>query len=91
MPRFNDVETITFTNAYGKQFSIKDIRPISKQVLSFEMDKKENDLIDEIASRRDVFGDFGELQSWRVFDINIIRLTEANFNLKKIRRIKIPV
>ena len=91
MPRYIDVDTIVFTDINGNNFEVKDTRPISEQTLSFEIDKRENDLLDEIANRREIYGDFGEIQSWRIFDLNIEKLTEVNFDLTKIKRLKIPV
>jgi hypothetical protein len=91
MPRYNDVNTINFTAANGITYAVKDVRPISEQVLSFEIDKNENDLLDEVASRKETFGDFGEVQSWRVFDLNIVKLVENNFDMTKLKNIKIPV
>lgn len=91
MPRYNNVETIVFTNYQGKQFPVKDIRLISTQTVSFEIDKSETDLLDEVASRKSVYGDFGENQSWRIFDLNIVKLTENNFDVTKIRKLKISV
>ena len=91
MPRFINIETITFTDINGNTFPVKDVRPISEQTLSFEIDKNENDLLDEVASRKETFGDFGEVQSWRISDLNIVKLTEANFDITKINRLKIPV
>jgi len=91
MPRYSDVDTISFEDLNGNLFPVKDIRLISTQILAFEIDKNENDLLDEISSRRDVFGDFGEIQSWRIFDLNIVKLTEVNFDIRKLKRIKIPV
>ena len=91
MPRYNNVDTIVFTDINGNQYSVKDIRPISNQVPAFEIEKREDDLLDEIASRKEVFGDFGETQSWRIFDLNIVKLTEVNFDLTKLKRLKISV
>jgi len=91
MPRYSDVDTISFEDLNGNLFPVKDIRLISTQTLAFEIDKNENDLLDEISSRREVYGDFGEIQSWRIFDINIVKLTEVNFDIRKLKRIKIPV
>lgn len=89
--RYTDVETITFTDSNGNSFPVKNVREISTQTLAFEIDKNENDLLDEVASRREVFGEFGEIQSWRIFDLNIAEFTEVDFDLTKIKRVKIPV
>lgn len=89
--RYIDVDTITFTDINGKSYPVKDIRPISTQTLAFEIDTKENDLLDEIASRREVYGDFGEVHAWRIFDLNIVRLTEVDFDMSKTKRLKIPL
>lgn len=91
MPRYRDVDTVVFTDSNGFSHQVKDVRPISDQTLALEIDKKEDDLLDEIASRDMTFGEFGEIQSWRIFDLNIVKLTESNFDMTKIRRLKIPV
>jgi len=89
--RYIDVDTVTFTDINGKSYPVKDRRDISTQALAFEMDVKEGDLLDDIASRREVFGDFGEVQAWRIFDLNIVRLTEVGFDIDKIKKMKIPL
>ena len=91
MPRYNNIDTITFTDINGNEFPVKDVREISEQTVSFEIEKREDDLLDEVASRREVYGDFGELQSWRIFDLNIVKLTEVNFDLTKIKRLKVAL
>ena len=89
--RYIDVDTVTFTDINGKSYPVKDRRDISTQTLAFEIDVKEGDLLDEVASRREVYGDFGEVHAWRIFDLNIVRLTEAGFDMSKIKRLKIPL
>lgn len=91
MPRYNDVDTIVFTDVNGIPHSVKDIRPISEQTMAFEIDKNKYDLLDEVANRPSVFGAYGESKSWQIFDLNIVKLTEANFDLSRITRLKIPV
>lgn len=91
MPRYTDIDTITFTDVNGNQFPVKDIRLISEQTLSFEIDTVNGNLLDEVASRKSTFRNFGEVQSWRIFDLNIVRLTEINYDMTKVSRLKIPV
>lgn len=90
MSRYIGVDTITFTDVNSNSFPVKDVREITSEPVGFEIDTKENDLLDEVASRKEVFGEFGELQSYRIFDLNIIKLTEANFDMTKIKKLKIP-
>lgn len=91
MARYIAVDTVIFTDTNGIPHSVKDRRDISTQTLSHEIDVKEGDLLDEIASRREVFGDFGENQAWRIFDLNIAELYQVDFDLSKIKRLKIPL
>ena len=89
--RYIDVDTITFTDINGKQYPVKDIRLISNQTQAFEIDIKSNDLLDEVASRMEVYGDFGEVHAWRIFDLNIVELTQVDFDMTKIKKLKIPL
>jgi hypothetical protein len=89
--RYVDIETVVFTDVDGNDNPVKDIREISDQVQSFEIDVKESDSIDEIASRSSVYGESGELQSYKIHDLNIVKLVENNFDVGKLKRLKIPV
>lgn len=89
MPRYNNIDTIIFEDVNGVEYSVKDMRPISDQTLSFEMKLQGEQYLDEIASRQSVYGQNGEQQSWKLFDLNIVKLTEANFDLTKMKRLKI--
>lgn len=89
--RFLDVDTVTFTDINGKQYPVKDRREISTQVQAFEIETKSNDLLDEVASRKEVYGDNGEVHAWRIFDLNIAELTQVDFNMTKIKKLKIPL
>lgn len=89
MPRYNNVDTIIFTDSNGTQTAVKDRRLISLQVFAFEIELKSDNYLDEIASRQSVYGRNGEQQSWKLFDLNIVKLTEARFDLSKLKRLKI--
>lgn len=91
MSRYIEIDTISFLNSDGKSYPIKDVRPIPQETIGFEIDIKENTTLDEVASRKSVYNDNGEIQSYRIFDANIVELTEANFELTNIKRLKIPV
>ncbi len=89
--RYNDIDTISFTDSNGNSFPIKDIRPIPSEPISFTVDPIGNVDIDEIASRRGVYGDLAEDQSYRIFDANSVELMESNFDASMLSEIKIPL
>jgi hypothetical protein len=91
MSRYINVDTITFTNFDGNSYPVKDTREISVQTINQEIDVDKGDLLDEIASRNEVFGANGEIQTWRLFDANIVTLTESNFQIENIKKLKVPL
>ena len=89
--RYIKIDTISFTDIDGKQYPIKDIRPIPVYTTLLEIDVREIDRVDEIASREIVYGAGGEDQSFKIFDHNIILFMEAGFDMSKIKTLKIPI
>jgi len=89
--RYIEVDTISFTDIDGNSYPVKDIRPIDTETIAYEIDVKDGDLLDEVASRKEVYGDNGELQSYRLFDANIVKLTEAGFKIQGLKTLKVPV
>jgi hypothetical protein len=91
MSRYIGVETLSYLHVDGNSYPVKDVREIPDETIGFEIDIKQGDTLDEVASRKSVYGDEGEFQTYRLFDANIIKLTEANFQLTNIKRLKIPI
>lgn len=91
MARYITVPDIIFTDINGKEYMVKDVRPIADEPTAIEIDVQEGDLMDEVASRQEVYGEFGEAQSYRIFDQNIVELTENNFNIGRLKRLRIPL
>lgn len=90
--RYLTINTISFTDDFGDDFAIKDIRPIPDTYsLKDTVTLRANDRIDEIASRPEYYGDEAEAESYRIVDFNLERLYEAKFNLARIRTLKIPL
>ena len=89
--RYFDIETVSFNDKNGRIVPVKDIRPIPDNQINFEIKSKDLDTLDEVSSRSDIYGPGSEDQSYKIFDANIIKLFESNFDLTKIRRLKIPV
>jgi len=89
--RYLNVDTITFTDVNNNSYRVKEIRDIISEPISFELNINKGDFLDEIASRKDIYGNYGESETYRIFDANIVRLTEVNFDLTKVRSVKIPL
>ena len=91
MSRYNDIDIIIFTDKNGNSFPVKDIRPIPSNPIALSVVITNETDIDEVASRSDIYGDLAEDQTSRIFDANIIKLTENNFDVSKLSELKIPV
>ncbi len=89
--RYLTIDTISFTNKDGNTFPVKDIRPIPEEPVSLSIPVVDETMLDEVASRSDVYGEFGEDQTYRLFDANVTKLLENNFDVSKLAEIKIPL
>ena len=90
MSRYLDVDTVVFDDPVRGSVQIKDIRPIPEEETGFDIELKNGDLLDEIATRKSVFGMGGETQVYRLFDLNVREIIDAGFNLDNMQRLKIP-
>ena len=90
MSRYNDIDTISFTNKDGNSFPVKDIRPIPSESIELSVPVAGDIFIDEVVSRSDIYGDLAEDQTYRVFDANIVKLVESDFNISALVELKVP-
>ena len=89
--RYFAIDTISFNDKNGRVVPVKDIRPIPTYQINFELDTKESDVLDEISSRGNVYGENGEVSGYKIFDANIVELFDAEFDISKVRRLRIPI
>lgn len=90
--RYIPIPIITFEDVNGNSFPVHDRRPIETgQSFRQEITLKGETQLDAITTRRDVYGPDGLSRLYEIFDFNIVRLKEANFNLRNIRTLRIPV
>ena len=89
--RYLDVPTVTFTASNGKSYQIRDRRPITVYSTAFDMNASGRDMLDEIASRREVWGANAEGLAYAIFDNNVEKMVELNFDLTRIKTLHIPV
>ncbi len=87
--RYMDIDTITFEDSNGISYPIKDIRPIPSLPVIFTITKSENEFIDEIVTRDDIYGINREGDSFKVYDANAIEMVEKRFDFTKIKRLKV--
>lgn len=90
MSRYLPIDTVVFEDPLRGEVEIKDRRSIPSEEIAFEVDLKQGDLLDEIATRRTVYGSGGETQVFRIFDANTREIFAAGLNLDNIKRLKIP-
>ncbi len=91
MPRYIEEDTISFTDIDGNRYPIKDMREFPTYVDAFTFQLIGNEELDEIASRRDVYGDDGENLSYKIVEHNKALMVDYKFNLTKMKELKIPV
>lgn len=86
-----EVPTTTFEAVDGKSYPIKVFREIPEYPQFVELVVSGDEKIDEIASRENIYGEAMEINSYAVFEANVIKLVENNFDISKMNKLKIPV
>ena len=88
--RYAEVDDIVFNDYSRGEVAIKDTREIPVEEVAFEIEIGANELLDSIAARQEVFGENGEQQTYRLFDLNVRKIVANNFDLSVLKRIKVP-
>lgn len=90
--RYELVDNIVFTDKDGKSVTIKDMREFpTDYLLKMIMAVSENDMIDEICCRKDVYDQDSEFMAYKIYDFNIMNLFENNFNLGSVKELRLPL
>lgn len=89
--RYFDIPDITFTNSLGKSVIIKDILPVpSPAERTVKLALAENDELDEIATRTNIYGEGYENRGYDLFAENICELVTHDFDMNKLKSLRIP-
>lgn len=89
--RYFDIEEITFKNALGRSVKIKDLLPVpARSDNSVVITLAKDDELDEIATRTDIYGEGYEAKSYDIFAENIEELVQNDFDMNKLKRLRIP-
>ena len=89
--RYTDVDTISFTDSLGNTFAVKDIRDIPSETIGMVLDIRNGERIDEIVSRDIVYGKGGEIQAYRIFEANIVKIIDNLFTIDNLKKLNIPL
>lgn len=89
--QFLSVPTVLFTDIKGNTVTVKDTKEISVFQTGDTIQLQKDDSLDEIMSRSEYYGDNNEDLAWCLFEHNIADITEANFDLNKLKTLNIPV
>ena len=89
--RYLNVPTINFVDINGINYAVKDIRPFDTYTIGLTKTIEADIDIDELISRKDIYGDNTESLTYMVMDANAEVLCENNYNLTKVKSLSIPV
>ena len=89
--RYEEIDSVVFTTKDDISVTIKDMREYPSYQTLLQMTITEEDQIDEIATRRDIYGDDAEGEAFKITDHNIIKLFENDFDLDKLKSLKVPI
>lgn len=89
--RYFDVEEVTFKNALGRSVKIKNLLPVpAHSNNSVVIAIAKGDELDEIATRTDIYGEGYESKAYDIFAENIEELTQNDFNMDRLKKLRIP-
>ena len=89
--RYNAIDTITFTDQDGNQFPVKDIRPLQELDTATSIKVEKGMKFDDVASRREIYGEGTEALSYVLLDHNAEKMVENDFDVSTLKELKIPV
>lgn len=87
--RYLTIDNIVFTDKDGNVFTLKDMREYPAYVLMENIKIQKGDMLDEIASRKNIYGDDAEMMTFKIFDFNRLQIVESDFNT--LKTLDIPV
>lgn len=89
--RYFDINEVTFKNSLGRAVKIKALLPIpARSNNSVIIALAKNDELDEIATRTDIYGEGYETKTYDIFIENVEELTQNDFDMNRLKRLRIP-
>lgn len=87
----SDTENISFLWLDGYTYNLKDMRVYPSYDKFIKIPLKQTDKLDEIASRGEIFGSDAESYSYLLFEANVEKITENDFDLNKLHELRVPI
>jgi hypothetical protein len=87
----SETPNISFTWLDGHDYNLKDMKEYPAYDSFVKIKLKQNDQLDEIASRTDVYGSGSESYAYLLFECNREKIVENNFDLNKLHELKVPI
>lgn len=88
---FDDVAIISFNDELGNTFPVRDKKDIGTYQTATIIDNIQGSMLDDIASRQEIYGDGSEDLSYILFEANIIDIVENDFDEGKLKKLIIPI
>jgi len=88
--RYMQCADVIFTDDQGNSYTIKEERLIPMYEKKGSVSVNEQSCIDEIASRQEIYGEWAEDQSYKIFEMNVLKLTETDFSMSTVKSLDIP-
>ena len=90
--RYANVQNIIFATYLGDVITIKDFYEIPTSYQKATSVKiSAGTLLDEVANRREIYGQDSENSIYKILEFNKTAIFEAGFDLDKVRTLEIPV
>jgi hypothetical protein len=89
--KYQTADIIQFEYQIDKYVPIRETVAIGTYPQTMKINLKQGDILDEISSRTDVYGDNAENQSYLIFEANVIAIVDSKFDLSKIKSLKVPI
>lgn len=88
---FDNAAIISFNDELGNTFPVRDKKDIGTFKTASTIDNVQGAMLDDIASRQEIYGDGAEDLSYTIFEANIEAIVEAGLNEGLVKKLIIPV
>jgi len=88
--RYINQNTVSFITFDGRKIPVRELREIPTYPKLKTIPVYSGSFVDEIASRRDIYGADAEGESYKIIEHNKIKFVESNFNLYRFKILEIP-